>query len=106
MKQVSTNRARNLRQNPTDAERTLWEKIRNRQLIDAKFRRQHPIGKYIVDFVCLKCRLVVEVDGGQHTENSEHDAQRTHELNELGFTVVRYWNNEVLTNLDGVLEDL
>ncbi len=106
MKQVGTHRARNLRQNSTDAEKTLWEKIRNRQISGVKFRRQHPIGKYIVDFVCLESRLVVEVDGGQHVEDSERDAQRTRELNEMGFIVVRYWNHEVLTNLNGVLEDL
>ena len=106
MKQVGTHRARNLRQNSTDAEKTLWEKIRNRQISGVKFIRQHPIGKYIVDFVCLESRLVVEVDWGQHVEDSERDAQRTRELNEMGFIVVRYWNHEVLTNLNGVLEDL
>lgn len=94
------NLARNMRHNPTEAENKLWQAIRNSQL-DNKFRRQHQIGEYIVDFVCLDKKLVIECDGGQH--NEEVDKERTQFLNNEGFRVVRFWNNEVLSNLEGVL---
>ncbi len=71
---------------------------------DAKFRRQHPIGNYIVDFCCLEHALIVEVDGSQHLEHSEEDLKRTRELERLGFRVVRFLDNEVLTNTEGVLQ--
>lgn len=100
-------RARNLRANMTDAEARLWNALRRDQLNGFSFRRQHPIGPYTVDFYCSKLRLAVEVDGGQHAElRKQSDDRRTAWLTENGITVVRYWNNEVLSNLDGVLSDL
>ena len=99
-----TTRARQLRRNQTDAERLLWSKLRNRQLEGRKARRQYVIGPYIVDFVFLEDRLIVELDGGQHAEQVEGDAQRTAWLEMKGFRVLRFWNHEVLGNLEGVLE--
>jgi len=95
--------ARELRRNTTDAERRLWTRLRYRQL-GHKFRRQQPIGTYIVDFVCLEKRVVVELDGGQHAEQVESDKARTNWLNNEGFTVLRFWNNEILESLDAVVE--
>jgi len=69
-----------------------------------KFRRQHPVGNYILDFYCDEARLAIELDGGQHAQSSKYDSQRTEELLKKGIRVVRFWNNEVLENLDGVLE--
>ncbi len=85
----------------TDAERRLWRELRARGL-GAKWRRQQPIGSYIADFVCQQARLIVEVDGGQHCE-SEADERRTAWLESVGYRVLRFWNNEVLENTDGVL---
>ena len=96
--------ARNLRKRLTDTERSLWSKIRSRQIEGCKFRRQTPIGKYIVDFVCHEQRVIVEVDGGQHSENIEQDCIRDKWLREQGYRILRFWNNEVLTNIEGVLE--
>ena len=93
-----------LRRDATDAERLLWSKLRSRQLEGWKFRRQVTIGSYIVDFLCWDAALVVEVDGSQHSEDV--DAHRTALLNGAGYRVVRFWNNDVLQNMDGVLEDL
>ena len=97
-------RARALRRNATQAELKLWAILRNRQFQHLKFRRQQPIGPYYVDFVCLERHLVVEVDSGQHTE--EADAARTAWLQARGFRVLRFWNNDVLTNPDGVARKL
>ena len=97
------NHARTLRHASTDAELRLWRELRSRTFAGYKFRRQHPIDGYIADFVCLEEQLVVELDGGQHTEQTQYDAQRTEALERLGFRVLRYWNNDVLTNTDGVL---
>ena len=94
---------RQLRKNMTDAERALWFRLRSRQVEGHKFRRQHPIGPYVVDFVCLEQRLVVEVDGSQHMDNP-HDESRTRWLNAEGYKVLRFWNNEVLLETDAVLE--
>jgi very-short-patch-repair endonuclease len=96
--------ARNLRRKESDAERKLRSKLRSRQFINLKFRRQHPIGKYIVDFVSLEKKIVVEVDGGQHNEpgNMEKDEQRTTWLENEGYHVIRFWNSDVLLNIDGV----
>jgi len=94
--------APSLRKQPTDAERLLWRRLRSEQL-GVKFRRQHPYLNYVLDFVCLERRLVIEVDGGQHLE-SEPDAQRDRDLRAAGFTVQRFWNNEVLAQTDAVLE--
>jgi very-short-patch-repair endonuclease len=95
--------AKHLRSASTDAERLLWRYLRNRCLSDCKFRRQQIIGPYIVDFVCLEERFVVEIDGGQHAEQQEQDAARTSFLEAEGYEVVRFWNNDVLTNLEGVM---
>jgi very-short-patch-repair endonuclease len=94
--------ARELRNNPTNTERVLWRQIRSWQLDGYKFRRQQPLGPYIVDFVCLEKRVVVEVDGGQHGD--QVDAERDNWLRDQGFVVLRFWNNEVLKNMDGVRE--
>ncbi len=87
----------------TDAEKKLWSHLRGRQISDAVFRKQVPIGPYIADFCCLKARLIVEVDGGQHDE-SNTDAARDAWLSNTGYCVVRVWNNEVLGNIEGVLQ--
>jgi very-short-patch-repair endonuclease len=94
--------ARRLRVNQTDAETVLWNRIRNRQIDGHKFVRQEPIGGYICDFVCRERRLIIEVDGGQHSE-SVADVIRDGRLTAEGFRVVRFWNNDVLGNLEGVL---
>ena len=96
--------ARALRRRSTDAERALWIQLRNRQLDGAKFRRQVPIGQFVVDFFCLNARLIVEVDGGQHANDQDRDAKRTAWLTSEGYKVFRVWNNDVLENSDGVLE--
>jgi very-short-patch-repair endonuclease len=98
--------ARLLRKNMTDAERCLWSHIRRGQLGGYQFRRQAPIGSFIVDFVCFERKIVLELDGGQHKEQSEADALRTRWLNSQGFRVMRFWNSEVSDNLDGILEAL
>ena len=95
--------ARRLRRAATDAERLLWHHLRNRVLVGCKFRRQCPIGPYVVDFVCLEARLVLEADGGQHMDSSS-DALRDGYLRSLGFHVLRFWNHEILGNPEGVRE--
>ena len=95
-------RARRLRVNMTDAERKLWFALRDRRFINFKFRRQVPVGPFIADFLCYDARLVIEVDGGQHAE-SRRDARRDAWLAANHFHVLRFWNNDVLTNLEGVL---
>ena len=94
---------RRLRQTSTDAERLLWRHLRNRQLGGHKFRRQHKIGSFVADFACLERRLIVEVDGGQHANPESKDPERTAWLESEGYSVLRFWNNEVLTNIEGVL---
>jgi len=101
---MDTKRARELRTDSTDAERRLWQKLKRRQLAGVKFRRQQPIGPYIVDFVCLERRLVIEVDGGQHSERLDEDTQRSQWLEAQGFRVLRFWNNDVLANTDVVTQ--
>ncbi|CAD6872624.1 endonuclease domain-containing protein [Methylomonas fluvii] len=96
--------ARSLRKNQTDAERVIWQQLRNRQLLGCKFRRQQVIGPFIVDFVCLEPKLVIEVDGGQHAEQQEYDQNRSHYLQRLGYRVLRFWNHEVLQNRLAVME--
>ena len=88
----------------TDAELALWRILRSRQLQGFKFRRQHPIGPFVADFVCLERKLVVELDGGHHAQQAEADAERTQYLQGAGFRVIRFWNNDVLTEMDGVAE--
>ena len=97
----SLEQARKLRREMTDAERALWRLLRDRRLSGWRFRRQEPIDRYIVDFICFEARLVIEVDGGQHFE-SEADKVRDGHLQSQGFRVLRFWNNDVLTNADGV----
>jgi very-short-patch-repair endonuclease len=91
-----------LRRNATDAENKLWAILRNRQIDDAKFRFQHTIDPFVVDFACVEAMLIVEVDGSQH--NEEADAGRTQFLEREGFRVIRFWNNDVLQNPEGVVE--
>ena len=99
---LNTNRARELRKNSTDTERALWKHLRLRQLGGYKFRRQQPIGQYIVDFVCLEKRLLIELDGGQHSELVDYDSARTAWLGAQGFRLLRFWNNQVLAEIDAV----
>ena len=101
---LAITRARELRKNPTEAEQQLWSQLRYRQLAGFRFRRQRPIGNYIVDFVCLERRLVIELDGGQHLTSIDYDVVRTTVLNAYGFRVIRFWNNQVLAEIDGVKE--
>ena len=101
---AATDRARTLRRRSTDAERLLWHHLRSRQLAGLKFRRQHVLGRYIIDFICLDHNLVIEVDGGQHAVQPEPDARRDAQLAEQGYRVLRFWNHEVLGNIEGVLE--
>lgn len=103
---MDVRKVRQLRKNPTDAERLLWRHICRRQLQGFKFRRQQPIGKYVVDFVCFEVRLIVEVDGGQHQEQLDYDRHRTAWLQSQGFRVIRYWNHEVLAQIESVLTDI
>ncbi|MDP6390490.1 MAG: DUF559 domain-containing protein, partial [Alphaproteobacteria bacterium] len=95
--------ARELRQNPTDAEQRLWAALRRKQLGGHRFRQQVPLGPYVVDFACLRAKLVIEVDGGQHADRSDHDARRDRWLASGGYRVLRFWNSEVAENFDGVL---
>ena len=95
---------RRLRNAPTDAERLLWQRLRARQMDGCKFRRQHPFGDFILDFACLDRKLVIELDGSQHAERVEADAARTAFLEQAGFRVLRFWNNQVFEEMEGVLE--
>jgi very-short-patch-repair endonuclease len=95
--------ARKLRRNATEAEKRLWRALRER-LSDQRFRRQHPIGSFIVDFASPRQKLVIELDGGQHAEQQDLDHERAVELTSRGYRVVRFWNSEVMSNLDGVME--
>ena len=96
--------AKRLRRDETDAERKLWLRLRDRQVNDLKFRRQQPIGRYIVDFFCPEHRVVVELDGGHHADQVQADQRRTDFLNKAGYRVLRFWDNEVLTDAEAVLE--
>jgi len=96
--------AKVLRKKFTNTERVLWKHLRAKQMEGLKFRRQEPIGNYIVDFVCHEKRIIIEVDGGQHSTEREKDNERDNWLKEQGYMVLRFWNNEVLTKLTGVLE--
>ncbi|HUC60901.1 MAG TPA: endonuclease domain-containing protein [Alphaproteobacteria bacterium] len=95
--------ARRLRKTPTDAEIRLWSRLRRNQLDGFRFRRQQPIGAYVVDFFCPEARLIIEVDGGQHAIDEVRDAKRTQWLEGRGYRVLRFWNNDVLGNTDGAL---
>ncbi|HEY5107942.1 MAG TPA: endonuclease domain-containing protein [Caulobacteraceae bacterium] len=99
-----THRARNLRAASTDAEHKMWSIVRSRQLAGCKFRRQVPIDRYFADFACLETMLIVELDGSQHMEQAGYDAERTRVLETAGWRVLRFWNNDVLANIEGVAE--
>ena len=103
MKNKNIKFAKNLRKNVTDTEKYLWKFLRGNQLEGFKFRRQQPIGKYIIDFVNLERKIIIELDGGQDLENKE-DQLRDRWLEEQGYEVLRFWDNEVFMNIEGVLE--
>src|SRR5690348_5083282 len=102
---MTSEQARSSRRGQTDAERRLWFALRSRRLAGYKFRRQHPINGYVADFACTKYRLIIESDGGQHAENLR-DARRTAILEGQGWRVLRFWNNEILSNTTGVIETI
>ena len=106
MPPILLERARALRQRQTAAETILWKALRNRALAGFKFRRQHRIGYYIVDFYCFAKKLVIEVDGGSHIGREAYDARRTDFLESLGCTVIRFTNEQVFENETGVLEEI
>lgn len=103
-----TIKARNLRKNMTEQEKKLWQYLRKRSINNFKFRRQYPIGNYIVDFACLEKRLVIEIDGGQHnqSDNILYDQNRTQYIEKCGYKVIRFWNNEIENNIEGVYEEI
>lgn len=96
--------AKRMRREPTEAEKLFWWEIRDRRLDGYKFKRQYLIGSYIADFVCIERKLIVELDGGQHAEATENDEKRSAVLNSLGFRVLRVWNAEIFTNMEGVID--
>jgi adenine-specific DNA-methyltransferase len=98
--------SRRLRRDLTDAEQLLRRQLRMRQLFGYRFRRQQPIGKYVVDFVCMEGRVAIEIDGGQHVEHVVYDAQRTKYLKSEGYRILRFWNNDVLQNIEGVKTEI
>lgn len=100
--------ARNLRKNSTIQERRLWNLLKNRQFYNLKFKRQQPIGEYIVDFICKEEKIIIEIDGGQHNiiNNIQSDKERTDYLQSLGYNVIRFWNDEIYENIDGVISKL
>ena len=104
MDRKAKTRAKALRRNATDAEKRLWQHLRNRELGRYKFRRQQPLGRCIVDFVCFEKKLVVELDGGQHLDQAGHDSRRDAWLQGQGFRVLRFWNDAALKAIDSVKE--
>ncbi|HMM55474.1 MAG TPA: endonuclease domain-containing protein [Candidatus Desulfobacillus sp.] len=96
--------AKQLRSNQTDAEQKLWYHLRAHRFMDLKFKRQKPLGRYIVDFVCVERKLIIELDGGQHAEQAAYDTERDDWLRSEGYAVLRFWNNEVMLEMEGVLE--
>ncbi len=103
---AAKDRARELRGQMTEAETLLWQHLRGRRFQDFKFRRQRPLGPYILDFVCLDAGLVIEVDGGQHVEQAAYDLARTALIQSHGLTVIRFWNHEVMNETSAVLEKI
>jgi len=101
-----SSRARLLRRQATDSEQLLWRHLRGRRLAGYKFRRQVVIEPYIVDFVCFEAQLIIEADGGQHAEQRRYDAERSARLEAMGYRVVRFWNHEILTETQVVLESI
>jgi very-short-patch-repair endonuclease len=100
------NNAKTLRSKQTEAEQRLWYHLRAHRFLGLKFKRQKPMGRYIVDFVCLEQRLIIEVDGGQHSEQLHYDQDRDAWLRSQGYTVLRFWNNDVMQQLENVLEQI
>ncbi|MCH8347448.1 MAG: endonuclease domain-containing protein [Proteobacteria bacterium] len=100
---MNLSKAKSLRANQTEAEKRLWSLLRDNQFQGLKFRGQVSMGKYVADFICHKQNLVIEVDGGQHSVTDKYDKQRTQWFESQGYTVLRFWNNEVLENTEGVL---
>jgi very-short-patch-repair endonuclease len=98
--------ARNLRANLTDVEKKLWYHLRRKNIQGVKFRRQAPIGRYIADFACYEPKLIIELDGSQHTIQHAYDSKRDHWFEMQGFLVLRFWNHDVSDNIDGVLEKI
>ena len=98
--------AKQLRANLTDAEKFIWQFLRRKQLDGFKFRKQVPIGTYVVDFACLEVLVVIELDGGQHMEDSQYDAKRDQWLQKEGYKVLRFWNNEVFKDIENILETI
>ncbi|HFC8546329.1 TPA: DUF559 domain-containing protein [Neisseria lactamica] len=103
---VLRQRAKAMRQEMSEAEAKLWQHLRASRLNGYKFRRQQPMGNYIVDFMCVTPKLIVEADGGQHTEQAAYDHVRTAYLNSFGFTVLRFWNHEILQQTNNVLAEI
>ncbi|GJL95731.1 MAG: endonuclease [Hyphococcus sp.] len=105
---MANERAKHLRKNQTNAERLFWRAVKVKRLNGFKFRRQHPLGSYVVDFICLEKKLIIELDGSQHAMEGQsiHDAARTQWLETIGFTVIRYWNDDIYNNLNGVLDEV
>ena len=97
-------RVRELRGNPTEAEKNVWRHLRYKQLGGHRFRRQHPIGNFIVDFFCFERSLVIELDGGHHSEQGDYDQKRALRLESRGYKVLRFWNNQIMNEIDAVLE--
>jgi very-short-patch-repair endonuclease len=104
MSRVGT--ARRLRRESTDAERKLWSRLRNNQVCGLKFRRQMPVNGFVADFACVAARLVIEVDGGQHAKATEKDRLRSKAIEDAGYLVIRFWNEDVLRNIDGVMGEI
>ncbi len=96
--------SRRLRKSETDAEPKIWQQLRSRNLNGTKFRRQHPVGPYIVDFICINSKLIIELDGSQHQQQQEYDAKRSVFLEEAGYRVLRFWDNDVLLNTESVMQ--
>ena len=96
--------AKRMRREPTEAEKLFWWEIRDRRLDGHKFKRQYLVGGYITDFVCIERMLIIELDGGQHSETTEYDTKRSAVLQSHGFRVLRVWNAEIFTNMEGVID--
>ncbi|MBX3662129.1 MAG: endonuclease domain-containing protein [Burkholderiales bacterium] len=96
--------ARKLRKSETDAERKIWQQLHSRNLKGSKFRRQHPVGPYVVDFICINEKLIIELDGSQHQKQQGYDAERTAYLEQAGYRVLRFWDNDVLLRTESVMQ--
>ncbi|MBL8674348.1 MAG: DUF559 domain-containing protein [Rhodospirillales bacterium] len=104
MREDKISNARRLRRDQTDAESKLWRRLREHPPSGARFRRQHPIGPFFADFVCVAVKLIVELDGGQHDAERDADLRRTRWLESSGWRVLRFWNTDVIENVDGVID--